>query len=56
MSFIRAIWLIERGYHYDDPSLIRHVYDLNAKVDPIEKWISLSEVAEYLGVSETIKP
>ena len=30
VGLTRRIIAIERGYHYDDQSLIRHVYDLNA--------------------------
>lgn len=30
VGLTRRIMAIERGYHYDDQSLIRHVYDLNA--------------------------
>lgn len=42
----RRIIAIERGYHYDDPSLIRHVYDLNAieSAEPIpENFLMLDE-------------
>ncbi|KTD69287.1 hypothetical protein Lste_2445 [Legionella steelei] len=37
VGLTRRIIAIERGYHYDDPSLIRHVYDLNAieSVEPV---------------------
>ena len=37
VGLTRRIIAIERGYHCDDPSLIRHVYDLNAieSVEPI---------------------
>ncbi|WP_245954010.1 nucleotidyl transferase AbiEii/AbiGii toxin family protein [Legionella donaldsonii] len=37
VGLTRRIIAIERGYHFDDQSLIRHVYDLNAieSVEPI---------------------
>jgi hypothetical protein len=30
VSLTRRIAAIERDYHYDDPTLVRHIYDLNA--------------------------
>lgn len=38
VGLTRRLMAIERGYHHDDKTLIRHVYDLNAikKVDKIQ--------------------